>query len=107
LSNQLTYSESQQQLSVTSSYVGHKSPPPFMAGFIEVDIDKEKLMLGLRLREGIDQDKLTLEFVKKFDPFLTALINEGLLTKSDNTIYLTEKGLDVENQVIKYFFDAI
>ncbi len=41
LSNQLTYSESQQQLSVTSSYVGHKSPPPFMAGFIEVDIDKE------------------------------------------------------------------
>jgi len=73
----------------------------------KVDIDKEKLMLGLRLREGIDQDKLTLEFVKKFDPFLTALINEGLLTKSDNTIYLTEKGLDVENQVIKYFFDAI
>ncbi len=41
LSNQLTYSESQQQLSVTSSYVGHKSPPPFMAGFVEVDIDKE------------------------------------------------------------------
>ena len=41
LSNQLLYSEKQQQLSVTSSYVGHKSPPPFMAGFVEIDIDKE------------------------------------------------------------------
>jgi CO/xanthine dehydrogenase Mo-binding subunit len=41
LSNQLYYSEKQKQLSVTSSYVGHKSPPPFMAGFIEIDIDKE------------------------------------------------------------------
>ncbi|MBI9009381.1 MAG: molybdopterin-dependent oxidoreductase [Tenericutes bacterium] len=41
LSNEITYSEDQKQLSVTSSYVGHKSPPPFMAGFIEIDIDKE------------------------------------------------------------------
>ena len=41
LSNQLFYSHEQKQLSVTSSYVGHKSPPPFMAGFVEIDIDKE------------------------------------------------------------------
>ncbi len=41
LSNQLFYSNEQKQLSVTSSYVGHKSPPPFMAGFVEIDIDKE------------------------------------------------------------------
>lgn len=40
-SNQITYSHEQKQLTVTSSYVGHKSPPPFMAGFIEIDVDKE------------------------------------------------------------------
>lgn len=40
-SNEITYSESQKQLQVTSSYVGHKSPPPFMAGFIDIEIDKE------------------------------------------------------------------
>jgi len=40
LSNQITYSHEQKQLQVTSSYVGHKSPPPFMAGFVELDIDK-------------------------------------------------------------------
>lgn len=39
LSNRLTYSEDQKQLTVTSSYFGTKSPPPFMAGFIEVDVD--------------------------------------------------------------------
>jgi CO/xanthine dehydrogenase Mo-binding subunit len=41
LSNQITYSHAQKQLSVTSSYVGHKSPPPFMAGFIDIEIDKQ------------------------------------------------------------------
>jgi len=41
LSNQITYSHDQKQLQVTSSYVGHKSPPPFMAGFVEIEIDKE------------------------------------------------------------------
>ncbi len=41
LSNQITYSHEQKQLQVTSSYVGHKSPPPFMAGFVEIEIDKE------------------------------------------------------------------
>ena len=40
LSNQITYSHEQKQLQVTSSYVGHKSPPPFMAGFVEIEIDK-------------------------------------------------------------------
>ena len=41
LSNRLTYGEDQHQLTATSSYVGHKSPPPFMAGFIEIEIDKD------------------------------------------------------------------
>ncbi len=41
LANRLTYNEDQKQLTTTGSYVGHKSPPPFMAGLIEIDIDKE------------------------------------------------------------------
>ena len=41
LSNRLYYNEDQKQLTATSSYVGHKSPPPFMAGFVELDIDTE------------------------------------------------------------------
>ena len=41
LSNRLFYNEDQKQLQITSSYYGTKSPPPFMAGFVEIDLDKE------------------------------------------------------------------
>ncbi len=41
LSNRLYYNSDQKQLMVTESYVGHKSPPPFMAGFAEIDLDTE------------------------------------------------------------------
>jgi putative selenate reductase molybdopterin-binding subunit len=41
LSNSITYNEDQKQLTATASYVGPKSPPPFMAGFVEIDIDTE------------------------------------------------------------------
>ena len=47
LSNQITYSHEQKQLQVTSSYVGHKSPPPFMAGFVEIEIDKETFEIDI------------------------------------------------------------
>lgn len=40
LSNRLTYNEDQRQLVATDSYVGTKSPPPFMAGYVEVEVDK-------------------------------------------------------------------
>ncbi|MDP2426232.1 MAG: molybdopterin-dependent oxidoreductase [bacterium] len=39
LSNRLFYNHDQKQLMITESYVGHKSPPPFMAGFVRVQVD--------------------------------------------------------------------
>ncbi|PKM67488.1 MAG: aldehyde oxidase [Firmicutes bacterium HGW-Firmicutes-2] len=41
LSNRLFYNEDQKQLVAANSYVGTKSPPPFMAGFAEVEVDIE------------------------------------------------------------------
>jgi CO/xanthine dehydrogenase Mo-binding subunit len=41
LSNRLYYNHGQKQLQATSSYVGPKSPPPFMAGFTEIEVDTE------------------------------------------------------------------
>jgi len=40
-SNKLTYGERQRQLAATCSYVGPKSPPPFMAGLVDIEADKE------------------------------------------------------------------
>lgn len=39
LSNRLYYNHDQKQLTATMSYYGHKSPPPFMAGFVLVNVD--------------------------------------------------------------------
>jgi len=39
LGNRLFYNEDQKQLVASGSYVGTKSPPPFMAGFAEVEVD--------------------------------------------------------------------
>jgi len=41
LANHLYYSEHQKQLTATNSFVGKISPPPFMAGFIEIEVDTE------------------------------------------------------------------
>ncbi len=41
LSTELYYSHRQRQLMVCESFSGEVSPPPFMAGFAEVEIDKE------------------------------------------------------------------
>ncbi len=41
LSNRLYYNEDQKQLTTTGSYYGTKSPPPFMAGFVEIELDTE------------------------------------------------------------------
>lgn len=39
LSVKLTYNKNQHQIAITESYYGHKSPPPFMAGYAEVEVD--------------------------------------------------------------------
>ena len=41
MAHRLTYSKDMQQISVTESYFGHVSPPPFMAAYAEVEFDKE------------------------------------------------------------------
>lgn len=41
LSTELFYSKNQNQLAASMSYVGTKSPPPFMAGAVEVEVDTE------------------------------------------------------------------
>ena len=41
LSNKLIYSAPQHQVAVTESYIGHVSPPPFMAAYAEIELDTE------------------------------------------------------------------
>lgn len=101
LSNQLTYSESQQQLSVTSSYVGHKSPPPFMAGFIEVDIDKETGEIDIINYVSVVDCGTTINPLLAEGQVNGAIV-QGLGMAIFEDVKYSEKGKLISNSLINY-----
>lgn len=60
----------------------------------------EEVILGLRLCEGIEESKIYKEDWKKS---VARLIKKGLLIKNNGRIMLTDKGLDLANQVFVEF----
>lgn len=101
LSNQITYSEEQKQLSVTESYVGHKSPPPFMAGFIEIDIDKETGEVEVIDYVSVVDCGTTIN-PKLAEGQVDGAIVQGLgMAMYENVIY-SQKGKQISNSLMTY-----
>lgn len=87
----------------------------YMAGGGHLDMEKltpeemqeEFMFMGLRMNEGISRE----EFLKRFKTDITSvygqeiseLISEGLLTENKGRISLTDRGIDVSNQVFEKF----
>ena len=87
----------------------------YMAGGRHLDMEKltpeemqeEFMFMGLRMNEGISRE----EFLKRFKTDITSvygqeiseLISEGLLTENKGRISLTDRGIDVSNQVFEKF----
>ena len=87
----------------------------YMAGGGRLDMEKltpeemqeEFMFMGLRMNEGISKE----EFLKRFKTDITSvygqeiseLISEGLLTENNGRISLTDRGVDVSNQVFEKF----
>lgn len=87
----------------------------YMAGGGRLDMEKltpeemqeEFMFMGLRMNEGISRE----EFLKRFKTDITSvygqeiseLISEGLLTENNGRISLTDRGVDVSNQVFEKF----
>lgn len=87
----------------------------YMAGGGRLDMEKltpeemqeEFMFMGLRMNEGISRE----EFLKRFKTDITSvygqeiseLISEGLLTENKGRISLTDRGIDVSNQVFEKF----
>lgn len=72
------------------------------------DIDKrleigEYMILGLRMNKGVIREEFQLKFNESLDELFSREIERnvksGLLTDNKESIYLTEKGLDLSNQV--------
>ena len=63
-------------------------------------IESEKIILGLRMLKGINEDLFSKDEWKKS---LQKLIDKGLLKKEEKNISLTDRGLDLANQVFVEF----
>jgi oxygen-independent coproporphyrinogen-3 oxidase len=64
------------------------------------DIDSEKVILGLRMLKGINEELVCYD---KWKESLKKLISAGLVIKEEGKIRLTDKGLDLANQVFVEF----
>ncbi len=71
-----------------------KKPVLFQENLSQEDIQKEKIILGLRTVEGVDKDLI------KNKEKLNILLEEGFLEKKGRKISLSEKGVLVSNYVI-------
>lgn len=69
---------------------------------------REAIMLGLRLRRGIELDKFEQEhgfsLAERFSAEIEKFSQAGLIEKSDGRLFLTRKGVPVSNSVISAFF---
>lgn len=69
---------------------------------------RESIMLGLRLRRGIDlkifEQEHGFDLSKRFRSEIEKFADAGLLEQRDGRLYLTKKGVPVSNSVISAFF---
>lgn len=62
--------------------------------------DEEKLMLGLRLADGIDLSGFDSEFTQSVLKSAAPLLKAGLLTLEDHSLKITDGGFIVSNSII-------
>lgn len=69
---------------------------------------REAIMLGLRLRRGIELEKFSgehgFDLAERFASEIEKYSRAGLMGLSDGRLYLTRKGVPVSNSVISAFF---
>lgn len=64
------------------------------------DIESEEVILGLRMLNGIDEEVICRE---KWSRSVEKLVNAGLIINENGKVKLTDKGLDLANQVFVEF----
>ena len=101
LSTQLYYSHKQKQLLVCESFSGEVSPPPFMAGFAEVEIDTETGKVNLIDYTAVVDCGVTI------NPKLALIqVEGGLVQGIGMTLYeevkYSEAGKLLTNNYLKY-----
>ncbi|MFN3568559.1 MAG: coproporphyrinogen-III oxidase family protein, partial [Caldimicrobium sp.] len=65
---------------------------------------KEKIFMGLRLKEGIDLSEINSLGYHIEDEAINYLMKKKILEKNERRIYLSEKGSFLHNQVVKFLW---
>ncbi|MFY9178103.1 MAG: radical SAM family heme chaperone HemW [Caldicoprobacterales bacterium] len=69
----------------------------------------ETIMMGLRLTKGVSKSEFRKRFHNDisyyYNKAIDGLKSQGLLEEDSDNIYLTSKGMDLQNQVLLYFMD--
>ena len=98
---ELYYNRNQKQLVAVGSYVGHKSPPPYMAGFAEVEVDTETGKVDVINYVAV------VDCGTPINPNLAKIQVEGALVQGigmtlyEEVIY-TDKGKQLTNNLMHY-----
>lgn len=101
LATELYYNRDQKQVLVCGSYYGHKSPPPYMAAFAEVEVDIETGKVDL-----IDYTAI-VDCGTTINPNLARIQVEGGLVQGIGMamfeqVKYTEKGKMITNNLMQY-----
>lgn len=100
-SNKITYNDNQEQLQATSSYVGHKSPPPFMAGLVDIEIDKETGEFHVLDYVSVVDCGTTIN-PKLAQGQVEGAIVQGLGMAMYENVYVSSKGKLVTSDLLNY-----
>jgi len=84
----------------TDSFIAAKDPWQLVVDDGEGGSDEERLMLGLRLSEGVDLSAFDDGFKRKVLCRSTPYISAGLMNSHDNRLFITPKGYIVSNSLI-------
>ena len=101
LSTIITYSENQQQITTTGSYVATISPPPYMVGGVEIELDKRTGQYEILKYVGVVDCGTTI------NPNLAKIqveggIMQGIGMASFEEAVYTNKGHLINNSFLKY-----
>ena len=84
-----------------------KRPLAFTELLSKEEALQDKIMMGLRLGEGINLTSFKERFgAKWYSDSLSALFKQGFLELSDNSLHLTKKGILVSNELIMRVCDS-
>lgn len=97
-----------------NDYIDSKGREAKLVTDIEKLTDYEKqeefMFMGLRMTEGISEadfeNKFLCSIYDVYGKELNMLINKGLIIKKDGNLFLSERGIDVSNQIFEKFIKS-